>query len=148
MSAQPGQPLNIVMVDDDQDDLFLTKRYFEKSDYDLNFVGLQSAEALFEHIKFAGIGSIHVLLLDLNMPRMGGLKTLEKLRTYPGVEDVNIFIFSTSSREDDQESCIEKGAMGYFAKPSNAAQALDFIEKLMQSLNFDAQRKKIRSTAP
>ena len=138
------QPLNIVMVDDDQDDLFLTKRYFEKSDYDLNFIGLQSAEALFEHIKFEGIGSFHVLLLDLNMPRMGGLKTLEILQTYPGIEDINVFIFSTSPHEHNQETCTKEGAMGYFAKPSNAEQALDFIETLMNSLNFDTDMKKER----
>lgn len=146
MSAK-RQFLNIVMVDDDQDDLFLTKRYFEKSDYDLNFLGLQSAQALFDHIKYEGIGSVHVLLLDLNMPRMGGRQIMQELKSYPGVDDVNMFIFSTSSREEDEKVCIEEGAKGYFAKPSNANQAKGFIEELMRNLNFDRQAKETLSAS-
>jgi CheY-like chemotaxis protein len=116
------------MVDDDDDDLFLTKIGFRKANFEVNFIGLKSADDLFDYIKQNGILSIDLLLLDLNMPKTGGWKLLEALQNFPGFNDVLTFIFSTSKREADREMCQEKGADFYMAKPSNAEQTARFIE--------------------
>lgn len=126
------------MVDDDHDDLFLTERSFKKSQYDVKFVGLNSAKALFEHIEVSGIRSIDILLLDLNMPRMGGQQILRELKRYPGHETLNAFIFSTSTHAKDKKSCIDNGAKGYFAKPANAEQTKQFIESVMEHISVQA----------
>lgn len=133
--------LKVVMVDDDNDDLFLTGRSFKKSHYNVEFIGLNSATALFDHIEAFGIRSIDILLLDLNMPRMGGQQILSELKRYPGHETLNAFIFSTSTHAKDKKDCIENGAKGYFAKPANAEQTKNFIDSVMEHISTQAMQE-------
>ena len=126
--------MRIVMVDDDRDDLFLTEVSFRKADFPVEFTGLNSAEELFNHIKDKGIGSIDVLLLDLNMPVMGGLETLEMLQDYPHFDDLNVYMFSTSSSKHDRKVCLDAGAKGYLFKPSGLISMTKFVEVISGSL--------------
>ena len=126
--------VRIVMVDDDRDDLFLTEISFRKADFPVEFIGLNSAEELFIHIKDKGIGSIDVLLLDLNMPVMGGLETLETLQDYPHFEDLNVYMFSTSSHKHDREACLNAGAKAYLYKPSGLVSMRKFVKAISGSL--------------
>lgn len=126
----------IVMVDDDPDDIFLTEISFRNAEYKTDFIGLGSAESLFSHIKHNGIGSIDVLLLDLNMPVMGGLEALAVLRAYPHFEDLNVFMFSTSSRENDRAACLAAGAKGYIYKPAGLTQMRAFVKTIGESLKM------------
>lgn len=111
---------HIVMVDDDKDDVFLTKKSFEKADYPFKFTGLSGAQKLFDFIETEGLDDIDIILLDLNMPVIGGLEALKKLRALPEIETVKIFMFSSSSRHEDRNQCVEAGADGYLYKPSQA----------------------------
>ena len=132
--SESAAAVRIVMVDDDQDDLFLTEVSFRKANFPVEFIGLNSSEELFKHIKDKGIGSIDVLLLDLNMPIMGGLETLEILQDYPYFEDLNIYMFSTSSRKQDREACLDAGAKGYLYKPSGLSSMTKFVEVISDSI--------------
>lgn len=135
----------IIMVDDDPDDIFLTDISFRNAAFPAEFTGLESAEKLFEYIKDNGIGSIDILLLDLNMPVMGGLEALEMLRDYPHFEDLNVFMFSTSSSETDKKACLEAGAKAYLYKPSGLTQMRSFVETIGKSINIDLAELSIAS---
>ena len=132
--SKSAPAVRIVMVDDDRDDLFLTEISFRKANFPVEFIGLESADQLFEHIKDKGIGSIDVLLLDLNMPIMGGLETLETLHDYPHFEDLNVYMFSTSSSNRDRKACLEAGAKGYLYKPSGLSSMKKFVEGIGECL--------------
>jgi CheY-like chemotaxis protein len=123
------------MVDDDQDDLFLTGVCFRQADFPVEFVALSSAAKLHEYIKDNGIGAIDILLLDLNMPVTGGLETLEALQNYPHFDELNVFMFSTSSSETDKTACLEAGAKGYLMKPAGLTQMRSFVEAVAESLD-------------
>ena len=129
--------VRIVMVDDDKDDLFLTEIAFRKAGFPVEFIGLDRAQALFNHIKDKGIGSIDVLLLDLNMPVMGGLEALEMLQDYPHFDDLNVYMFSTSSHQQDRHACLNAGAKGYLSKPSGLSSMMKFVEVLSKGLKKD-----------
>jgi len=133
--SQTKREVRIVMVDDDQDDLFLTGICFRQASFPVDFIPLSSGEKLIEHIKDNGIGSIDVLLLDLNMPVMGGLETLEALQEYPHFDELNVFIFSTSSAESDRQACLAAGAKGYLLKPSGLTQMRDFVEAVAECVD-------------
>ena len=133
--SKSATAVRIVMVDDDQDDLFLTEISFRKADFPVEFLGLDSAQDLFNHIKDKGIGSIDVLLLDLNMPVMGGLETLEMLQDYPHFDDLNVYMFSTSSSKHDRKACLGAGAKGYLYKPSGLSSMTKFVEVISECLN-------------
>ena len=133
--SESAPAVRIVMVDDDRDDLFLTEISFRKADFPVEFIGLDGAQDLFSHIKDKGIGSIDVLLLDLNMPVMGGLETLEMLQDYPHFDDLNVYMFSTSSSKHDRRACLDAGAKGYLYKPSGLSSMAKFVEVISGCLN-------------
>lgn len=120
----------IVMVDDDRDDLFLTKISFRNSPYPVEFVGLNSGAALFEYIKNHGIGSIDVLLLDINMPIQSGPEILSKLSVYPHFEEVKVVMFSTSKKADDRINSLKMGAKDFLIKPSSKSEIAEFVDHI------------------
>ena len=134
--SQVERDVRIVMVDDDQDDLFLTGVCFRQAAFSVEFVALSSAAKLHEYIKDNGIGAIDILLLDLNMPVTGGLEALEALQNYPHFDELNVFMFSTSSSETDRSACLAAGAKGYLLKPSGLTQMRSFVEAVAVSLNL------------
>lgn len=134
--SQAKRDVRIVMVDDDQDDLFLTGVCFRQASFPVEFVPISGAEKLHEYIKDNGIGAIDILLLDLNMPVTGGLETLEALQSYPHFDELNVFMFSTSSSETDQNACLAAGAKGYLMKPSGLTQMRSFVEAVATSLGL------------
>jgi CheY-like chemotaxis protein len=66
-----------------------------------------------------------VILLDLNMPRMGGIEFLRELRKDPELKTSVVFIMTTSGADADIEMSYSLGVAGYILK-SNPANA--FIE--------------------
>ena len=100
------QAAHVIMVDDDEDDLFLTKLSFEKSKFPFKFTGLESADALFDYIETNGIDEIDILLLDLNMPRVDGLDALKKLQEHPEISKTKRFMYSTSQSHEDRDKCL------------------------------------------
>lgn len=127
---------HVVMVDDDKDDLFLTKTSFQKAQYPFKFTGLDGAEALFKYVSDNGIDDIDIILLDLNMPVVGGLEALKKLRTLPEIENVKIFMFSTSASHEHRDQCVQAGADGYLYKPSRAEDVNRFVNTISLASNF------------
>jgi CheY-like chemotaxis protein len=64
----------------------------------------------------------YVILLDLRMPRMGGVEFLEELRRDEDLKKSIVFIMSTSDLEADKVKAYNLGVAGYILKtnPANA----------------------------
>jgi len=58
-----------------------------------------------------------VLLLDLNMPRLGGMEALPRLRGLLGT--TKIIILTTGRTEDERRRALEAGADGFIVKPES-----------------------------
>lgn len=130
-------PLRIVMVDDDRDDIFLTKMAFKRADFPSGFIGLNSGKSLFEYIKNNGIGSIDLLLLDLNMPIQNGHDILKELSAYPHAKDLCVVMFSTSRRLIDKEVSERLGASAFIVKPGTVPETDNFVKNVGEILKLD-----------
>ena len=58
----------------------------------------------------------YVILLDLNMPVMGGLEFLRAVRQDPELEDAVIFVLTTSSADEDRVAAYKDHVAGYIVK--------------------------------
>ena len=58
----------------------------------------------------------YLILLDLNMPKMGGLEFLEDLRDDPSLRDSIVFVLTTSDEDRDKVAAYEKNVAGYLVK--------------------------------
>lgn len=73
-----------------------------------------------------------VILLDLNMPRMGGLELLQRLRADPGLRRSRVFVMTTSDHERDVEAAYLLNVAGYIVKPLG-------IEKITMAVDMLSQ---------
>lgn len=74
----------------------------------------------------------YVILLDLNMPRMGGIEFLRELRKDLEFKKSDVFVMTTSSAEEDRIQAYDLGVSGYILK-SNPASAFLQATALLDS---------------
>jgi chemotaxis family two-component system response regulator Rcp1 len=72
-----------------------------------------------------------LILLDLCMPKLGGLEVLVQIKTDVGLRTIPIVVLTTSCCETDVEKCYQLMANCYLAKPKELAE----FESLVKSLN-------------
>lgn len=114
-----GDKLKVILVDDDSDDQMLFKEVFSEikigSSLDLFKNGLE----FLNHLDKPDTVVPDLIFLDLNMPIMGGIETLEHVRRSHKYSNVPIAIYSTSNQEKDIENTLARGANIYITKPSD-----------------------------
>lgn len=111
----------IVMVDDNLDEIFLTRRQARRDGIINRFVSEKRPEQLFatlENLMNSGVGKeSFVVLVDINMPRMNGFELLRSIRTSEKFRDVPVFMLTASCDDADRLEAEELGCDGYLAKP-------------------------------
>ncbi|MDJ0833826.1 MAG: response regulator [Gammaproteobacteria bacterium] len=126
----------ILLVDDNQDDIDLTLRAIRKSNIDQRVViardGQEALDYLFAEGEYAG--EEHelpsVVLLDLNMPRVGGLDVLKRLRAELRTEILPVVVLTTSDEQTDIVRSYKFGANSFITKPIDINQFLEAIQEL------------------
>ena len=118
MSNHPGV---ILLVDDSADDVFLTRRAFEQSEITNQIVvardGVEALALLLPEEEGRVPLRPAIMLLDINMPRIGGLEVLARLRTDPLTLGLPVIMLTTSLEERDMMESCHLGANSYVLKP-------------------------------
>jgi CheY-like chemotaxis protein len=81
----------------------------------------------------------HIILLDLNMPRMGGLEFLDELRADPDLQRSIVFVMTTSTAEEDRFRAYNKNIAGYVLKTSPGhtfMQAVTMLDHYWRVIEF------------
>lgn len=127
----------ILLVEDNPDDILLTKRALKKSNILNNVVvandGVEALDYLFGREKWEGRDvslKPEVVLLDLKMPKMGGLETLKEIRENILTKRLPVIILTTSKEESDIARGYDLGANSYICKPVDFDQFHEAIKQL------------------
>jgi CheY-like chemotaxis protein len=111
----------LVMVDDNIDEIFLTRRLVRREGIVNRFVAEKKPEKLFETLdELVAMGverESFVILLDINMPRTNGFETLRAIRSHDIYKDLPVLMLSASHSEEDMIEAEELGCDGYLIKP-------------------------------
>lgn len=118
------QALEILLVEDDEVDIMNVKRAFKKNNISNNIHiarnGLE-ALAMLRGNPSDGIVKLNpmpkVVLLDLNMPKMGGLEFLQEIRNDADLKKLSVFVMTTSDEESDKITAYNLNVAGYILKP-------------------------------
>ena len=81
--------------------------------------------------KLAG-GRFDIILTDINMPIMDGLKLVKRVRTDPIHKDVPIIVITTEGAQEDKRRALELGANAYITKPIQAPQVIAKVKELLK----------------
>ncbi len=109
--------VNILLVEDDEVDVMNVKRAFKKNHItNPLFVAGNGIEAL-ELLRSDKMGRPCIILLDLNMPKMGGIEFLKVVRADDSLHNLTVFVMTTSNQENDKVEAYNLNIAGYILKP-------------------------------
>ena len=111
----------ILIVDDDVDDVELTRMSLEAARQDIEVKVALSGAAALELLRNNG-GSPGLILLDLKMPGMNGVETLRQIRDDAGLKGIPVVIVTSSTLESDLEDANRAGADGFVHKAFDSSQ--------------------------
>lgn len=121
--------LNILLVEDNPDDEFLTLRTLAKLNQSRVHVaheGIEALQYLFgdatDHQNAPVRNKPDLILLDMKMPLVDGLDFLEACHTNLRTHDIPVIIISSSRLERDVQRTAELGAKTYITKPVTAGE--------------------------
>jgi len=81
--------------------------------------------------KLSGPLKIDLILTDINMPVMDGLKLVSMVRQNASLRDIPIIIITTEGAEEDRERGLALGANAYIAKPIQSSHLIRTISELL-----------------
>lgn len=119
-----GQPVTILVAEDDPDDRMLIKEALEESQFlcDLRFV--ENGEELMAYLhregryaKAEAAPRPELILLDLNMPRKDGREALREIKSDERLRFIPIVVLTTSSAEEDVYRTYDLGVNSFITKP-------------------------------
>jgi two-component system chemotaxis response regulator CheY len=122
----PKPICSVLIVEDDEDDVFLLNRAFddvrrilrrdiktEHIENGLEALYLVSRQDLTENLP-------DILVLDLNMPKLDGMKFLRSLRQSLFLKDLPVFVLTTTTAKSIHEEAMRAGADKVYVKPDDA----------------------------
>jgi len=126
--------VNILLVEDDEVDVMAVKRALK----DLKIAnplfcavdGVDGLEMLRGTNGKKKLPRPYIVLLDLNMPRMGGLEFLDELRADPELQSSIVFVMTTSMAEEDRFRAYDKNIAGYVLKSTPAHSFIEAVTML------------------
>ena len=136
MDIEMGYSKNILLVEDDPQDAELTLAALEE--YRLgNQVavvdnGAEALDYLYRRGKFtarAG-GNPVVVLLDLKMPKVGGLEVLKAIKADEHLKVIPVVVLSSSRETPDLAECYQHGVNAYVVKPVDFGEFMRAVKQL------------------
>ena len=117
----PGRLVVILLVDDDDGDVQLTLEAFEDGRLGNQLYrakdGEQAMAFLYREGKYADAPRPDLILLDLNMPRMGGRELLAELKSDPALAGIPVAIVTGHEGEGEILKAYNLGVDCYITKP-------------------------------
>ncbi len=125
-----GDVERVLLVEDDQVDQMNVRRAFEKSELDVDLEFAADGEEALSFLR--GLDSLRgmLILLDLNMPRMDGIRMLEEVRSDDALHRLPVVVLTTSDAERDRVEAYDLNVAGYILKPVTAGSFKEIVERL------------------
>ena len=119
-SAKNTAGVRFMFVDDDEISIMALERGLKQLEISntvqIAIDGVEALAILNEAVHSDGTLPPYVVVLDINMPRMGGLEFLEKIRSNENFKKLVVFILTTSDAPSDIASAYEHNVAGYIVK--------------------------------
>lgn len=127
----------ILLVEDNQDDVDLTLRAFERSRVANDIVVVRDGEEALDYVFAQGahVGrdpktAPEAVLLDLKLPKVDGLTVLRRMRADARTRRLPVVVLTSSNEEKDIIASYDLGANSFVRKPIDFAQFVDAARQL------------------
>lgn len=106
----------ILLVEDDPDDAELAMMALRRIGIEDVDIARDGTEALARVLERPDLERPALILLDLKMPKVGGLEVLERLKADPVARSIPVVVLSSSGEERDIDASYRLGANSYIRK--------------------------------
>ena len=134
MAAVEQEPIEILLVEDNEPDLDLTMEALQsgklRNRIHIARDGIEALEFLRRQGKHADAPRPHLVLLDLNMPRMDGRETLAEIKKDPDLQSIPVVVLTTSKSEEDIARSYELQCNCYVNKPVDLQQFMHVVRAI------------------
>ena len=134
---------NVLVVDDDKEIVDAIDIYLRNEGINVikAYDGIQAIEALMEN-------EVHLILMDIMMPKMDGLRTTMKIREE---KNIPIILISAKSEDTDKILGLNMGADDYITKPFNPLEMIARVKSQLRRYtmlgNFGVSQQKEESNS-
>lgn len=126
--------IQILLVEDNDGDILLTLEAFKELKIKNNVAvvkdGAEAIEFLKKQGQYAGSQAPHLILLDINMPRLNGIEVLDFIKQDEKLKKIPVIMLTTSSSDADISACYEKSANCFITKPLDFGNFLNVVQSI------------------
>ncbi len=126
------QDLRVLHVDDDAVDAMKLQRVFKKLNVNHEVKHVTNGHEALSLMQTEPRYIPNLILLDLNMPVLGGLEFLEALRSDADLKHIAVFVLSASDHSADIQQAHGLHVAGYFLKPLSPSRYSMVIKRLVE----------------
>jgi CheY-like chemotaxis protein/HPt (histidine-containing phosphotransfer) domain-containing protein len=129
-TVAPG-PLRVLVAEDNPVNRQLVTQVLQKRGH--RVTGVENGRAAVESVASGGDGPFDAVLMDLQMPQMGGLEATRAIRTAEraGGRHVPIIALTAHAMPGDRERCLAAGMDGYLSKPIDVDELVATLETIV-----------------
>jgi CheY-like chemotaxis protein len=135
--------ITIVLVEDNEGDVLLTTELLEEAKFVNKLIIVNDGYELINYIdKCFNESEKYVpdlILLDINLPRMNGIDVLNYIRNHNEINEIPVFMLSTSNVSIDVNKAFESKATAFLTKPLSLEM---FYQTIIEKTNFYFQLLK------
>jgi CheY-like chemotaxis protein len=119
-----------LLVEDDAVDVMNVRRAFAKNKLTNPIHEAKNGIEALDILRKGRLPPRHLVLLDLNMPRMNGIEFLRELRADPELQNTSVVVLTTSNEERDKVEAYKLNVAGYLLKPVTFPSFVDLMATL------------------
>jgi CheY-like chemotaxis protein len=120
----------VLLIEDTQEVVMMLVDYLEMAGF--NMVTAQDG---IDGLTQARIAHPDLILMDIQMPRMDGFETTQKLRSDPEFKETPIIALTALAMPNDRQRCLDAGMNEYLSKPVN----LKALSKTIKAFLFESE---------
>jgi two-component system response regulator len=134
MSLEDTEPVEVLLVEDNQDDIDLTIEAMRAAKLSVNLNVVRDGEAAMLYLRgedpYAEATKPDLILLDLIMPRKGGREVLREIKQDPNLTSLPVVVLTTSDSDEDVRETYDLGCNCYVTKPVDFEQFTKVVQAI------------------
>ncbi len=136
MNSRVNKPIEILLIEDNEGDILLTRKAFEQGKISNHLSiardGKEGVDFLLKQGKYTDVEvpTPDLILLDLNMPKMNGIEFLDYIKNIEQFKKIPVIVLTTSDSDEDVIKSYNLHASSYIKKPVDFNQFVEIIRNL------------------
>ncbi len=134
MTPSEGEPIEVLLVEDDPGDELMTREAFEENKVRNNLHVARDGEEALDFLnrrgEYADAPRPDLVLLDLNLPKFDGRQVLAEIKADENLRTIPVVVLTTSGAEEDILRSYQLHANAYVTKPVDFARFIQVVRQI------------------